>query len=293
MCVSDDAARELGNLVQPPRAESAHAHVPRAVLGPQRSLPKLEEVIRDGEEEGCQEEGHEEGCEEEEVTTPFWTWHVLGGLTGSEPSVNPRFLIPPSGIRRRENQTIDMSAPEPVPSKITPARRPAVAAPRRVAARSPRVAGCDVELGFGPHLVFDGYRCPEARLSDLDRTWEFLDRLPERIGMTKIMPPYVFRHAERDPAHEGLSGFVLIAESHISVHTFPSKRFVNADVFSCEPFDVQKVLAELKKMFSPTRMEWKLLDRGREFPKSIGQSRAAVAQDRWHVARSMGLEVSR
>jgi hypothetical protein len=35
-----------------------------------RSQPKLEEVIQDGEEEGFQEEGHEEGCEEEEVTTP-------------------------------------------------------------------------------------------------------------------------------------------------------------------------------------------------------------------------------
>ena len=150
-----------------------------------------------------------------------------------------------------------------------------------------------VALGFGPHLVFDGYRCAGARLTDLDRMYEFLDRLPEQIGMTKIMPPYVFRHADRQPAREGLSGFVLIAESHVSIHTFPSRKFVNADVFSCEPFDVQVVLAELKKMFSPVRVEWKLLDRGREFPKSIGQSRAVVAQDRWHVARTMGLEVSR
>jgi hypothetical protein len=42
-----------------------------------------EEVITDGEEEGCQEEGHEEeGCEEEEVRKTIWTWHVLWGLVG-------------------------------------------------------------------------------------------------------------------------------------------------------------------------------------------------------------------
>jgi len=151
----------------------------------------------------------------------------------------------------------------------------------------------DLERGFGPHLVFDGYRCPRARLADLDGIYEFLDRLPDRIRMTKIMPPYVFRHGENDPVSEGISGFVLIAESHISVHTFPARGFLNVDVFSCEPFDVQLVLAELRKAFTPGRMEWKLLGRGREFPKSIGQTRAAVAQDRWQVARTMGLEVSR
>jgi hypothetical protein len=43
----------------------------------------------------------------------------------------------------------------------------------------------------------------------------------------------------------------------------------------------------------PGRVEWKLFDRGREFPKSIGQSRTTVLQDRWEVARNLGLEVSR
>ena len=150
-----------------------------------------------------------------------------------------------------------------------------------------------VELGFGPHLVFDGHRCPVARLSDLDGLYALLDRLPDQIGMTKIMPPYVFRHGQAGQAGEGLSGFVLIAESHISVHTFPSQGFVNVDVFSCENFDVGIVMSALKKAFAPGRVEWKVFDRGREFPKSIGQSRTTVLQDRWEVARNLGLEVSR
>jgi S-adenosylmethionine decarboxylase len=150
-----------------------------------------------------------------------------------------------------------------------------------------------VELGFGPHLVFDGHRCPVARLSDLDGLYALLDRLPVQIGMTKIMPPYVFRHGPAGRPLAGLSGFVLIAESHISVHTFPGQGFVNVDVFSCEHFDAGVVLGALKKTFAPGRVEWKLFDRGREFPKNIGQSRTTVLQDRWQVARSLGLEVSR
>ncbi|HYM80606.1 MAG TPA: adenosylmethionine decarboxylase [Candidatus Limnocylindria bacterium] len=146
-------------------------------------------------------------------------------------------------------------------------------------------------VGFGPHLIFDGYRCPAQGLSDLNHLYRVLDTLPNRIQMTKIMPPYVLKHGE--PGAEGLSGFVLIAESHISIHTFPARGFVNADVFSCSDFDVEQALAELRRAFSPRRTEWKLLDRGTEFPKHIGGARAQVAQQRKRMAKTMGLEVTR
>jgi len=149
------------------------------------------------------------------------------------------------------------------------------------------------ELGFGPHLVFDGFGCPRERLEDLTGLYHLLDGLPDRIRMTKIMPPYVFRHGLPDDPAGGLSGFVLIAESHISLHTFPGRGYVNADVFSCETFDVQDALAAFRDTFGPSRVEWKLLDRGREFPKHIAASRAIVAGDRRVVARGLGLEASR
>lgn len=43
------------------------------------------------------------------------------------------------------------------------------------------------EFGFGPHLVFDGRGCPPGSLQDLERLDSPLDRLPDRIRMTKIM----------------------------------------------------------------------------------------------------------
>jgi S-adenosylmethionine decarboxylase len=146
-------------------------------------------------------------------------------------------------------------------------------------------------LGFGPHLVYDGYGCPSDRLEDLGGLYRLLEGLPERIHMTKIMPPYVFKHAEKGV--EGISGFVLIAESHISVHTFPARKFVNVDIFSCNNFDVEDALVELKKAFTPRRVDWKLLDRGLEFPKHIGPARSLVAHERRQVARGLGLEVPR
>ena len=143
-------------------------------------------------------------------------------------------------------------------------------------------------IGFGPHLVFDGYGCPADRLVKLSRLYSLLDNLPDRIHMTKIMPPYVFRHAGSGEELEGVSGFVLIAESHISVHTFPARHYVNVDIFSCENFDVEDALAALKQEFLPQRVDWKLFDRGREFPKHLERSRAIVARDRRALARNFG-----
>jgi len=148
-------------------------------------------------------------------------------------------------------------------------------------------------VGFGPHLMFHGFRCPVSRLEDLDRLYQVLDGLPDRIQMTKIMPPYVFRHVTPSGRLNGCSGFVLIAQSHISIHTFPQRGIVNADIFSCENFDVEDAIGMLREAFRPARHEWHLLDRGREFPRDIAGSRALVGQERRRVATALGLEALR
>jgi S-adenosylmethionine decarboxylase len=62
----------------------------------------------------------------------------------------------------------------------------------------------------------------------------------------------------------GVSGFVIIAESHISIHTFPRRDYVNIDVFSCKPFDNERALRDVKDLFSLEEVRTWLLDRGLE-----------------------------
>jgi S-adenosylmethionine decarboxylase len=152
----------------------------------------------------------------------------------------------------------------------------------------PRAIDSEPGVGFGPHLTFDGSGCPPRRLDRLESIYDFLHHFPDVIGMTRIMPPYVLRYADR-----GLAGFVLIAESHVTVHTYPSAGRVMVDVFSCRAFDVERAVAEVRALFTPDRVEWKLLDRGREFPRSIAGSRDVVLRERRAMARAMGLEASR
>ena len=140
-------------------------------------------------------------------------------------------------------------------------------------------------IGFGPHLMLDGYGCDKKKLRDLNLIYRILDDLPDRIGMTKIMPPYVFKYSGVKPEDWGLSGFVLIAESHISIHTFPEKNFISVDIFSCKEFDVELAEAYLKNAFEFVKAESRLLDRGTEFPKNLNGATQLVRAERRRIAR--------
>ena len=61
-----------------------------------------------------------------------------------------------------------------------------------------------------------------------------------------------------------MSGFVLIAESHISVHTFPDRGYLNVDIFSCKPFDAELAVNELVGRFGIMEVRMQVLDRGLE-----------------------------
>ncbi|MCS7092405.1 MAG: S-adenosylmethionine decarboxylase, partial [Patescibacteria group bacterium] len=76
---------------------------------------------------------------------------------------------------------------------------------------------------FGMHLMLDAYGSNPEPLNDMRTVFRFLDELPAKIGMHKLAAPFVVDAKEtatgKDPG--GVTGFVLIAESHISIHTFP------------------------------------------------------------------------
>ena len=136
------------------------------------------------------------------------------------------------------------------------------------------------EYGFGMHLMLDGYGCNRERLEDISLIYNFLSEYPAQIKMTKIMPPYVFRYDAENPQDWGISGFVLIAESHISIHTFPEKNYFSLDIFSCKNFDSEQAISYVSNLFATEKSEIKLLDRGLEFPKDVRSSAHIVQAER-------------
>ena len=113
------------------------------------------------------------------------------------------------------------------------------------------------------HLIIDGYGAQKERLEDRDVLFNFLNDYPDAIGMTKITEPFIYDYdGGQKPEDWGVSGFVLIAESHISIHTFPHKGYLNIDIFSCKDFDHERAVKELTDKFAIADVKSWTLDRG-------------------------------
>lgn len=121
--------------------------------------------------------------------------------------------------------------------------------------------------GFGPHLMLDCRGCNPEKLGDVAYIFDILNRLPEMVGMTKITQPYVFPYAGLVPEDKGVTGVVIIAESHLTFHSFTEKDYFFFDLFSCKPFDVAAAKRFMTDAFEVKNVEVHQALRGRDFPR--------------------------
>ncbi len=121
---------------------------------------------------------------------------------------------------------------------------------------------------FGVHIMIDGYGAVAARLHDKAVLSGLLDDLPGEMGMHRICPAVVVEAGPgctKDPG--GLSGFVMIAESHISIHTFPARGFVTMDLYTCQcGLDRAAVIARLMAAFGLEDADIHVQNRGLRYP---------------------------
>lgn len=144
----------------------------------------------------------------------------------------------------------------------------------------------------GLHLMVDAF-CEDVNLNDADLGNKVLEEIVHTIDMTMILPPVTvkFPHAvcelqrvldslRRDGLQSsstyelinnslinrklqtyGYSTLVMIAESHLSLHTFPEDKFITFDCYSCKYFDHNKVLEVLNKHLFTSRSNVNLIKR--------------------------------
>jgi S-adenosylmethionine decarboxylase len=122
---------------------------------------------------------------------------------------------------------------------------------------------------FGEHLMIDGYQADFEKLNSKDNVRRSIDLLPDLLGMKKLSVTEVY-HAVgnnlKDPG--GWTGFVVIEESHISVHTFPAKGFVSIDVYTCKNgLDTEAIVNWFQEHFGIKTLELNLVQRGKRFPE--------------------------
>ena len=95
---------------------------------------------------------------------------------------------------------------------------------------------------LGRHLLLELKDCNEELLDDLDFIRECLNEAAVRCGASVVGETF-YHFSPR-----GVSGVVNIAESHISIHTWPEYGYAAVDVFTCgdtvTPEEAAKTIAD-------------------------------------------------
>jgi len=105
----------------------------------------------------------------------------------------------------------------------------------------------DGERFAGTHLIIDLWDA--ERLDDLVHTEAALKRCVEAAGATLL-----HIHLHHFTPNAGISGVAVLAESHISIHTWPENGYAALDVFMCGAAEPHQTIEVLREAFRPGRL---------------------------------------
>ncbi len=103
-----------------------------------------------------------------------------------------------------------------------------------------------MERYLGKHIILEFYECPRECIQDSRKVEEaFMEAARvSRANIVKTVFHYFNPH--------GVSGVVVIAESHFSIHTWPEHGYCAIDLFTCsEDLDLKKAIEVLKERLKP------------------------------------------
>tara|TARA_B100000927_G_scaffold47174_1_gene34345 strand:+ start:599 stop:940 length:342 start_codon:yes stop_codon:yes gene_type:complete len=106
------------------------------------------------------------------------------------------------------------------------------------------------------HILFDLIDCPFELLDDKEHCQLALQIAASEsksklldLGMHKFEP-------------QGVTGYALLANSHISIHTWPEKGIAKGDIFTCSDVcEPHKAVEYLKKQFKAKKLTSDSFDR--------------------------------
>ena len=110
---------------------------------------------------------------------------------------------------------------------------------------------------LGKHLILELYNCPPRLLDSPEAVSRALTQAVHDSGATLIQP---FFHQF---APQGVSGIIVISESHFSIHTWPEYGYAAADIFTCgEAIDLDRAVNTLRTGLEAGSIHKMLLCRG-------------------------------
>ena len=107
----------------------------------------------------------------------------------------------------------------------------------------------------GKHLLIDLWGA--SHLDDI----KYIKTTLENI-VTECNATLLHIHLHQFTENGGISGVALLAESHVSIHTWPGRDYAALDVFMCGKVSPAAAIPVLRKAFQPTSLQLKNYKRG-------------------------------
>ena len=108
---------------------------------------------------------------------------------------------------------------------------------------------------LGRQILVEFYDCKESTINDVDYIESSL------IRATKASNATIISHNFHKFSPYGVSGVIVIAESHVTIHTWPEYNYAAVDIFTCgdtiEPWVIQEHLKEYLESKNVSSMEMK------------------------------------
>ncbi len=119
-------------------------------------------------------------------------------------------------------------------------------------------------MTVGIHIVADLYGIEDRLISKSDSVIPLIEEAVKYGKLTKLSANYF----QFQP--QGVSGVVLLAESHLSFHTWPEHHLVTLDIYTCgEPQHADMAFNYIVKHLNPTSIDYKKLTRGSKIVEEV------------------------
>ena len=110
---------------------------------------------------------------------------------------------------------------------------------------------------LGLHILADLYGVDADRIDRVEDIRDLLESAVKVANLTKISSHYY----QFQP--HGATGVVLLAESHISIHTWPEHGLATVDVYTCgDPTKAYRAMDYIINTLEPKRVDKQIHDRG-------------------------------
>ncbi|HIQ31534.1 MAG TPA: S-adenosylmethionine decarboxylase [Aquifex aeolicus] len=110
---------------------------------------------------------------------------------------------------------------------------------------------------LGLHILADLHGVRAELIDRVEDVRSLLETAVETAGLTKISSHYY----QFQP--HGATGVILLAESHISIHTWPEHGLATVDVYTCgDPVKAYRAMDYIIGKLKPTRVDKQVHERG-------------------------------